>query len=71
MQNRHPHHDLSPVDRLLRDLRALGRLDADHVSATERLHAELGDDLFAVLRLELADFDAASLPLSGRTRHVA
>jgi len=71
MQNRHPHHDLSPVARLLRDVRALGRLDADRVSATERLRAELGDDLFAVLRRELAGFEAGSFPLSGRTRHVA
>ena len=71
MQNRHPHNDLSPVDRLLRDLRALGRLDADHVSATDRLHAQLGDDLFAVLRLELAGGEAASFPLSGRSQAVA
>ena len=71
MQDRHPHHDLPPIDRLLRDVRALGRLDEDHVSATERLRAELGGDLFAVLQVELSGLSASSFPLTGRTQHVA
>jgi hypothetical protein len=68
MQNRHSYDQL---DRLLRDMNAVGRLGAAHVPATDRLRAELGDDLFAVLHAELASFDAGALPLEGPTRRVA
>jgi hypothetical protein len=71
MQNRDPHNHLSPVDRLLHDLDAVGRLSAAHVPVIERLRAELGDDLFAVLQAELASFDAAASPLESPTLRVA
>jgi hypothetical protein len=71
MQNRDSHNDLSPVDRLLRDLNAVGRLSAAHVPVTERLRAELGDDLFAVLQAEMASFDAGAFPLESHTLRVA
>jgi hypothetical protein len=69
MQNRHS-NDL-PLDRLLRDLNAVGRLGTAHVPAKERLLAELGDDLFAVLHAGLASFDAGALPLESPTLRVA
>ena len=71
MQNRHSHNHLAPLDRLLRDLNAVGRLGAAHVPATERLRAELGDDLFAVLHAEMARFDGNDFLLESPTRHVA
>ena len=71
MQNRHSHDHRSPLDRLLRDLNAVGRLSTAHVPAAERLRADLGDDLFAVLHAELASFDAGTLPLESSTRDVA
>jgi hypothetical protein len=71
MQNQQSHNHLSPVDRLLRDLRAVGRLDPGHVPVNERLHGELGEALQAVLRRELAGFDAADFPLEDHTRRVA
>ena len=37
----------------------------------ERLHGELGEALQAVLRRELAGFDAADFPLKDHTRRVA
>jgi hypothetical protein len=61
----------SPVDRLRRDLAALGRLDTTHVSVTERLTAELGDDLYAVVLAELNRLDAGGFPLCTRPRRVA
>jgi hypothetical protein len=68
MQNTRRNH---PLDRLLRDLNAVGRLSTPHVPAANRLRAELGHDLFAVLHAELASFDAGALPLESPTRRVA
>lgn len=68
MQNRNSHNLL---DRLLRDLNVVGRLGAAHVPVNERLRAELGDDLFAVLQTELASFDADTFPLESPRRRVA
>lgn len=71
MQNQHSHNQLSPVDRLLRDLRAVGRLNPGHVPVSERLRAELGETLHAVLRRDLASVDASTFPLESHTQRVA
>jgi hypothetical protein len=60
-----------PLDRLRRDLAAFERLDAPRASAAERLTAELGDDLYAVVLAELSRLDTASSPLCRRSRRVA
>jgi hypothetical protein len=59
-----------PLDRLLRDLTALGRCEPDRAPACERLAAALGDDLVAALRAELERVDVDGLLLS-RPRRVA
>jgi len=43
----------SHPDRLFRDVVALGLLDAERPTAAERLEAELGADLVAVVRAEV------------------
>jgi hypothetical protein len=60
-----------PLDRLLCDLRALGRWEPDRPPARERLAAVLGNDLVAALRAELDRVDFAGSPLSRRPRRVA
>jgi hypothetical protein len=60
-----------PLDRLLRDLRALGRCEPNRVPAEARIAAALGDDLVAALHAELARVDVSSFPLWRPTRRVA
>jgi hypothetical protein len=62
----------SPLDRLLRDLTALGAAaEPEQPRAQERLAAELGDDLLAAVHAELARLDFGGFPLCSRARRVA
>ena len=74
MQDRYRHTQDAPVerplDRLLRDLTALGRCETDRAPARQRLAAALGDDLVAALRTELDRVDFGGFPLS-QPRRVA
>jgi hypothetical protein len=75
MQNQHAHApgtlaDAS-LDRLLRDLNALGRLHVRRRHATERLTAKLGDVLLRAINAELHRLDAGALPVGSRRRRVA
>lgn len=69
MQNEREH--AAPLDRLVRDIRALGQPDASSLHAVERLTAELGGDLLAAIHAELDRLDAGSFPLCSRPRRVA
>jgi hypothetical protein len=75
MQDRYHHTSDAPgkrpLDRLLRDLTALGCREPNRVPAGERLAAALGDDLVTALRVELDGVDVGSFPLSRRPRRVA
>jgi hypothetical protein len=52
------------ADRLLRDLLAIGLLEADNrPSADERLTTKLGEDLLQALRAEQGRLDAGALPI--------
>lgn len=66
MENRNVH----PLERLLHDMAALGSSPAGP-SAEERLAAELGDDLLAVILAELNHPDAGEVPLGRRPRRAA
>jgi len=60
------------TDRLLRDLIAVGLLEAnDRPSADERLTAKLGEDLLRAVRAEQGWLDAAALPIRGRPQSAA
>jgi hypothetical protein len=59
-----------PLERLLRDLAALGHGDPTGPSADERLTAALGADLLAAVYAELNHVQLDGLPL-GRPRRVA
>lgn len=62
---------LAPLERLLRDLTALGRCDPTRPRAGERLVATLGGDLLAALHDELNGLDHSGLPLGTRPRRIA
>jgi hypothetical protein len=59
------------LDRLVRDLRALGRLDPSRQTAAERLTTLLGADLLAAIFADLRDLDVTTIPLATRPRRVA
>jgi hypothetical protein len=60
------------ADRLLRDLIAIGLLEANNrPSADERLTAELGEDLLRALRAEQGRLDAGALPIRRRPQSAA
>ena len=72
MQETHaqdPHAPGPRSDRLVRDVIALGSLDAGRPTASERLDSELGPDLVAAIRAELAR--SSSRRVSRRRRRVA
>jgi hypothetical protein len=53
----------APLERLLRDLNALGRAAATRPPAHERLVSALGDDLLTAVNAELNGVDLGRLPL--------
>jgi hypothetical protein len=60
------------VERLLRDLVAIGLLEVNNrPSADERLTAKLGEDLLRSLRAELGRLDASAPPIHSRPHHAA
>jgi hypothetical protein len=60
------------ADRLLRDLMAIGLLEAnDRPSADERLTAKLGEDLVRTLRAEQGRLDAGAPPIRSRPQSAA
>jgi hypothetical protein len=60
------------ADRLLRDLIAVGLIEADNrLSANERLIAMLGPELHQAIRVELGHLDSSPMPLPGRPLRVA
>jgi hypothetical protein len=62
----------TPVDRLRRDLLALGPLtEDDRPPASERLADRLDRDLLAAVLDELARCDPCGVPLDGRPRRAA
>jgi hypothetical protein len=79
-ENRMDDHESPPAvesadphaDRLLRDLIAVGLLEAnDRPSAAERLTAKLGEDLLRAVRAEQGWSDAGALPIRGRPQSAA
>lgn len=59
------------TSRLVRDLIALGLLDAARPTATERLDAQLGPGLVAAIHAELTPSSAAGSPPQSRPGRVA
>jgi len=72
MQETHAEDRRAPgsrSDRLVRDMIALGSLDAGRPTASERLDSKLGPDLVAAIRAELAH--SSSRRVARRSRRVA
>jgi hypothetical protein len=61
----------SPVDRLVRDLNAIERLDPDRPTAAERLKATLGDDLTTTICEELRRLNSTDDLVRNLTRRIA
>jgi hypothetical protein len=61
----------SPTDRLLRDLIAIELLDANRLTAAERLSDKLGDDLVAAIRAELNRLNSSGSSLDSLPGDVA
>ena len=60
------------TDRLLRDMMAIGLLEAnDRPSADERLTAKLGEDFLRALRAEQGLLDAGASPIRRRPQSAA
>jgi hypothetical protein len=60
------------IDRLLRDLIAIGMLEANNrPPAAERLATKLGEDLHRALLAELNRSDSGASPLRTRPHHAA
>jgi hypothetical protein len=59
------------TSRLVRDLIALGLLDAQRPTAAERLDAQLGHELVAAIRTELTRSNAGGSPFQSRPGRVA
>lgn len=64
-------NELEPLERLLRDMRALARPDASRPPVSERLTAMLGGDLLAVVLAGLNSLEAGAFPRCSSPRRVA
>ena len=64
-------HTDSPLDRLARDINAIGQLGASRLPAAERLRSELGDDLLGAINATLSRLNADAFPLCSKPRRAA